>query len=67
MSNDIEELENLKSVFQKCADIVGKCIELAKKIDETEDEEEIKKLNEEVENQTGLLMVQMIKLNKLSK
>lgn len=66
MSNDIEELESLKNVFQKCADIVGKCIELAKKIDETEDKEEIKKLNAEVETQTGLLMVQMIKLNKLN-
>lgn len=66
MSNDIEELESLKNVFQKCADIVGKCIELAKKIYETEDEEEIKKLNDEVETQTGLLMVQMIKLNKLN-
>lgn len=66
MSKDIEELENLKNIFQKCTDIVGKCIELAKKIDETEDEEEIQKLNDEVETQTGLLMVQMIKLNKLN-
>ena len=66
MSKDIEELENLKNIFQKCTDIVGKCIGLAKKIDETEDEEEIQKLNDEVETQTGLLMVQMIKLNKLN-
>ena len=49
MSKDIEELENLKNVFQKCADIVGKCIELAKKIDETEDEEEIKNIDEMVD------------------
>lgn len=63
MGEDIEKMKRLKGAFLKCADTIGKIIELEESKKDVEDETEILNKQEELLDQFTL---QMIKISKLS-
>ena len=64
---DIEELEKLKDCFKKTANILDEIINISKEINNTQDDKKLKELKEELENQSDLFALQMIKISKFSK
>ena len=64
---DIEELEKLKDCFKKTTNILDEIINISKEINNTQDDKNLKELEEELEDQSDLFALQMIKISKFSK
>lgn len=60
---EVEQIKEMQRCFQKCADILGKVVKLTEELEKEEDEEKMKKIESKIEENTGLFMVQMLKIN----
>ena len=65
--DDIENLKKMKFFYEKCADIIGEIIELMDKLEKEENEEKMEQITNEIEEKTGMYVVQMLKLNSFLK
>lgn len=61
--DDVEKIKEMKTCFEKCADVLEKIIELMDKLDKEEDEEKMKQIQNEIEEKTGVFVVQMLKIS----
>lgn len=61
--DDVEKIKEMKTCFEKCTDALEKIIELMDKLDKEEDEEKMKQIQNEIEEKTGVFVVQMLKIN----
>jgi hypothetical protein len=61
--DDVEKIKEMKTCFEKCTEALEKIIELMDKLDKEEDEEKMKQIQNEIEEKTGVFVVQMLKIN----
>lgn len=61
--DDVEKIKELKTYFEKCTDVLEKIIELMDKLDQEDDEEKMKQIQNEIEEKTGVFVVQMLKIS----
>lgn len=61
--DDVEKIKELKTCFEKCTDVLEKIIELMDKLDQEDDEEKMKQIQNEIEEKTGVFVVQMLKIS----
>ena len=61
--DDVEKIKEMKTCFEKCVDVLEKIIELMDKLDKEEDEEEMKQIQNKIEEKTGVFVVQMLKIS----
>lgn len=61
--DDVEKIKEMKTCFEKCTEALEKIIELMDKLDKEEDEEKMKRIQNKIEEKTGVLVVQMLKIN----
>jgi len=61
--DDVEKIKKMKTCFEKCTEALEKIIELMDKLDKEEDEEKMKQIQNEIEEKTGVFVVQMLKIN----
>ena len=61
--DDEEKIKEMKTCFEKCVDVLEKIIELMDKLDKEEDEEKMKQIQNEIEEKTGVFVVQMLKIS----
>ena len=61
--DDVEKIKEMKICFEKCTEALEKIIELMDKLDKEEDEEKMKQIQNEIEEKTGVFVVQMLKIN----
>lgn len=61
--DDVEKIKEMKTCFEKCVDVLEKIIELMDKLDKEEDEEKMKQIQNEIEEKTGVFVVQMLKIS----
>ena len=62
---EIEDMKRLKEYFQKAGTILGDLIKLKERLDQAEDEKEIEKINNKIEEKLGKFMVQMLKIQQI--
>ncbi len=62
---DIEDMKKLKGYFQKAGTILGDMIKLKEKLSQTEDEKELEKIQNKLEEKLGNFMVQMLKIQQI--
>lgn len=60
-----EEIIKMRDIFQKSTDILNDVVTLFDKLDKTKDEKELKKLQDKIEEKTGLFAMQMFKIQNL--
>lgn len=60
-----EEMIKMRDIFQKSTDILNETINLFEKFEKAKDKVEQKKIQDKIEEKTGLFAMQMIKLNRL--
>lgn len=65
MEMEKEEIIKMRDIFQKSTDILNDVITLFDKLDKTKDEKELKKLQDKIEEKTGLFAMQMFKIQNL--
>lgn len=56
-------MKEMKTCFEKCTEALEKIIELMDKLDKEEDEEKMKRIQNKIEEKTGVFVVQMLKIN----
>ena len=61
--DDVEKIKEMKTCFEKCTEVLEKIIELMDKLDKEEDEEKMKRIQNKIEEKTGVFVVQMLKIN----
>lgn len=61
--DDVEKIKEMKTCFKKCTEALEKIIELMDKLDKEEDEEKMKRIQNKIEEKTGVFVVQMLKIN----
>lgn len=61
--DDVEKIKEMKTCFEKCTEALEKIIELMDKLDKEEDEEKMKRIQNKIEEKTGVFVVQMLKIN----
>ncbi len=61
--DDVEKIKEMKTCFEKCTEALEKIIELMDKLDKEDDEEKMKQIQNEIEEKTGVFVVQMLKIN----
>ena len=61
--DDVEKIKEMKTCFEKCTEALEKIIELMDKLDKEEDEEKMKQIQNEIEEKTGVFVVQMLKIS----
>lgn len=61
--DDVEKIKEMKTCFEKCTEALEKIIELMDKLDKEEDEEKMKRIQNEIEEKTGVFVVQMLKIS----
>lgn len=61
--DDVEKIKEMKTCFEKCTEALEKIIELMDKLDKEEDEEKMKQIQNEIEEKTGVFVVQILKIN----
>lgn len=61
--DDVEKIKEMKTCFEKCTEVLEKIIELMDKLDKEEDEEKMKRIQNEIEEKTGVFVVQMLKIS----
>lgn len=61
--DDVAKIKEMKTCFEKCTEALEKIIELMDKLDKEEDEEKMKQIQNEIEEKTGVFVVQMLKIN----
>lgn len=61
--DDVEKIKEMKTCFEKCTEALEKIIELMDKLDKEEDEEKMKRIQNKIEEKTGMFVVQMLKIN----
>lgn len=61
--DDVEKIKEMKTCFEKCTEVLEKIIELMDKLDKEEDEEKMKQIQNEIEEKTGVFVVQMLKIS----
>lgn len=61
--DDVEKIKELKTCFEKCTEVLEKIIELMDKLDQEDDEEKMKQIQNEIEEKTGVFVVQMLKIS----
>ena len=62
-ANEKEKIKEMKTCFEKCTEALEKIIELMDKLDKEEDEEKMKRIQNKIEEKTGVFVVQMLKIN----
>lgn len=65
MEMEKEEIIKMRDIFQKSTDILNDVVTLFDKLDKTKDEKELKKLQDKIEEKTGLFSMQMFKIQNL--
>lgn len=65
MEMEKEEIIKMRDIFQKSTDILNDVVTLFDKLDKTKDEKELKKLQDKIEEKTGLFAMQMFKIQNL--
>lgn len=61
--DDVEKIKEMKTCFEKCTEVLEKIIELMDKLDKEDDEEKMKQIQNKIEEKTGVLVVQMLKIS----
>ena len=61
--DDVEKIKEMKTCFEKCTEALEKIIELMDKLDKEEDEQKMKRIQNKIEEKTGVFVVQMLKIN----
>lgn len=61
--DDVEKIKEMKTCFEKCTEALEKIIELMDKLDKEEDEEKMKRIQNKIEEKTGVFVVQILKIN----
>ncbi|OKZ74966.1 MAG: hypothetical protein BHW00_03350 [Clostridium sp. 26_22] len=61
--DDVEKIKEMKTCFEKCTEALEKIIELMDKLDKEEDEEKMKRIQNKIEEKTGVFVVQMLKIS----
>ncbi len=61
--DDVEKIKEMKTCFEKCTEALEKIIELMDKLDKEDDEEKMKQIQNEIEEKTGVFVVQMLKIS----
>lgn len=61
--DDVEKIKEMKTCFEKCTESLEKIIELMDKLDKEEDEEKMKRIQNKIEEKTGVFVVQMLKIS----
>ena len=61
--DDVEKIKEMKTCFEKCTEVLEKIIELMDKLDKEEDEEKMKRIQNKIEEKTGVFVVQMLKIS----
>ena len=61
--DDVEKIKEMKTCFEKCTEVLEKIIEVMDKLDKEEDEEEMKQIQNKIEEKTGVFVVQMLKIS----
>nr|DAK87916.1 MAG TPA: hypothetical protein [Caudoviricetes sp.] len=61
--DDVEKIKEMKTCFEKCTEALEKIIELMDKLDKEDDEEKMKRIQNKIEEKTGVFVVQMLKIN----
>lgn len=64
--DDVEKIKEMKTCFEKCTEALEKIIELMDKLDKEEDEEKMKRIQNKIEEKTGVFVVQMLKINSFN-
>ena len=61
--DDVEKIKEMKTCFEKCTEALKKIIELMDKLDKEEDEEKMKRIQNKIEEKTGVFVVQMLRIS----
>lgn len=61
--DDVEKIKEMKTCFEKCTEALEKIIELMDKLDKEEDEEKMKRIQNKIEEKTGVFVVQMLRIS----
>lgn len=61
--DDVEKIKEMKTCLEKCTEALEKIIELMDKLDKEDDEEKMKQIQNEIEEKTGVFVVQMLKIS----
>lgn len=61
--DNVEKIKEMKTCFEKCTEALEKIIELMDKLDKEDDEEKMKRIQNKIEEKTGVFVVQMLKIN----
>lgn len=65
MNKDKNEIIKTRDIFQKSTDILNEIINLFEKLDKTNDELEVKNIQDKIEEKMGLFAIQMFKMQSL--